>query len=258
MSQQYDFAISDVIRESWEKVFGSKVVIWGALLINVLVQVAIGVLLSLIIGQHPANGVISQIIALPLSVGLLMIAVYRAANLPATVPMVWAYYPKIVYLVAVTVLSSMFVGIPAFLGVTLITVGLSSSMIFAVLGSLVGIALIAVGVYLWVGYSFSSVLLVEKNLSIWQSLEISRKAVNQHWFKVFFTSLLGSLLIILPMLPLMVILGLHLGTFLIVVGLAFFLVALIWMVPFWILIRGILYRILFGVRAIEPSASAQA
>ena len=57
-------------------------------------------------------------------------------------------------------------------------------------------------------------LIVERGLSPWQAMEASRKAITQHWFKVF-------------------------GLFL--------LLGLIWTIPLFVMVMGVLYRTIFGV-----------
>jgi uncharacterized membrane protein len=68
---------------------------------------------------------------------------------------------------------------------------------------------------------------VERGLSPWQALETSRKAISQHWFKVFGLFLLLGIIMGLSMIP---------------VG-----IGLIWTIPLFIISMGVLYRTIFGV-----------
>ena len=70
-------------------------------------------------------------------------------------------------------------------------------------------------------------LVVERGLSPWQALEASRKAISQHWFKVFGLFFVLMLIMLLSMIPLGI--------------------GLIWTLPLLIVTMGVLYRTIFGV-----------
>ena len=70
-------------------------------------------------------------------------------------------------------------------------------------------------------------LVVERGLSPWQALEASRKAITQHWFKVFGLFFVLMLIMLLSMIPLGI--------------------GLIWTLPLLIVTMGVLYRTIFGV-----------
>ena len=83
------------------------------------------------------------------------------------------------------------------------------------------------GIYLAIAYMFALPLLVDKNLTPWQALESSRKAVTHTWFKTLGFVLVLGLIVGLSVIPL--------------------LVGLIWSVPLAIIAYGVLYRVIFGV-----------
>ncbi|MEN8132906.1 MAG: hypothetical protein ABFS45_22555, partial [Pseudomonadota bacterium] len=87
--------------------------------------------------------------------------------------------------------------------------------------------LILPGIYLAIAYLLATPLLVEKQLTPWQAMENSRKAITRHWFKVFLLLLATALIMFISAIPL---------------GLG-----LIWTYPMAINILGILYREIFGV-----------
>ena len=58
------------------------------------------------------------------------------------------------------------------------------------------------GIYLSIAYRLAIPLVVERGLSPWQALEASRKAISQHWFKVFGLFFVLMLIMLLSMIPL--------------------------------------------------------
>ncbi|MNG14005.1 hypothetical protein D3C84_977260 [compost metagenome] len=69
--------------------------------------------------------------------------------------------------------------------------------------------------------------MVERGLSPWQALEASRKAITQHWFKVFGLCLLLGLITMVSAIPLGI--------------------GLVWSIPLFVIAMGVLYRTIFGV-----------
>ncbi len=93
--------------------------------------------------------------------------------------------------------------------------------------------LILPGIYLSFAYMFSLPLVVEKDMSPWRALEVSRKAVTRIWFRAAGFFLLVMLLVTLGMIPLGI--------------------PLIWIVPWVSLAYALLYFKLFGA---EPQTLA--
>ena len=59
------------------------------------------------------------------------------------------------------------------------------SVVSSVFISVGFVLLILPGVYLLVGYLFTSWLIVDRKLDFWPAMELSRKTIHQHWFEVF-------------------------------------------------------------------------
>ncbi|MGE0450418.1 MAG: GYF domain-containing protein [Vicinamibacterales bacterium] len=57
--------------------------------------------------------------------------------------------------------------------------------------------LIVPGIYLLVGYAFVLPLIVDKRLSAWEALELSRRTVHHHWWSVFGLLLAQAMLILI-------------------------------------------------------------
>jgi len=85
------------------------------------------------------------------------------------------------------------------------------------------------GIYLSFAYMFSLPLMIEKNLTAWQALEASRKAVTRIWFRASGFFLLIMLLLVLGTIPLGI--------------------PLIWIVPWTALAYAMIYFKLFGAEA---------
>ena len=87
--------------------------------------------------------------------------------------------------------------------------------------------LIIPGLYLAIAYMLAIPLVVERGLTPWQALEASRKAITQHWFKVFGLFLLLGLITLISAIPLGI--------------------GLVWSIPLFVIAMGVLYRTIFGV-----------
>src|SRR6185436_13580819 len=54
--------------------------------------------------------------------------------------------------------------------------------------------LILPGIYLWVAWTFTLPLVMDRRLDFWSAMELSRKMVNRHWWKLFGFVLILALL----------------------------------------------------------------
>lgn len=76
------------------------------------------------------------------------------------------------------------------------TILLAGAAQFALAG--LGLLLLVVpGIYLLVGYAFVLPLIVDKRLSAWEALELSRRTVHQHWWATFGLLLAQAVLILI-------------------------------------------------------------
>jgi len=65
----------------------------------------------------------------------------------------------------------------------------------------VGILLLILpGIYLAIGYVFSSLLIIDKKMDFWQALEVSRRIVTRHWFAIFLFIVIVSVINLLGLL----------------------------------------------------------
>ncbi|MDR3478745.1 MAG: hypothetical protein P4M14_12040 [Gammaproteobacteria bacterium] len=241
----YDFSISEVFGEAWSKVKGFKTSVWGAVGWYFLIVFLLGILMSVVgslFGVPATDGsapnamtivlrVIVQILLYPMSAGIMMMGIKRAVNLPVRAKLVFRYYSAIWRILGVMLLSLAIAMIPSMIGGFIIGIMAATdySLIVNIMLVVVGLAFILGGIYLAWSYLFVLQLTTEKRLGVWRSLQVSRKAICQHWWKVFFTTMIMFVIYILSVV--------------------FLLVGLIWSIPWLIATQGVLYRRIFGVEA---------
>lgn len=217
LARGYDFGIDNVINQAWALVKGSKGLIIGSYLLYYVIlfaaMFALAVVLSLFglmdtaaaddspVSEQLLN-LLGSVLSYPFVAGIFLIGIRRAAGLPVSINLLFSQFSKFLPLVITGVLMTV-----------LIAVGY--------------LLLIIPGIYLSIAYLLAIPLVAERGLSPWQALETSRKAIHQHWFKVFGLSLTLGLIMLVSMLPLGI--------------------GLIWTIPLLTLSFGVLYRIIFGV-----------
>jgi len=239
MNTQYDFSIGNVLEEGWGKVKGFKATAWGAVGIVVLISILlyvlsrIAMLVLFMVPKHtlqPLAKFIVQLLQYPLYAGLQMLGVKHVLGYPVEATMVTDYYKDILRIVGVMLASAFIALIPSFIGGILIGIAANggiSGLVQAIL-FLASIPFILLGLYLFVGYMFSLILVLDQNMSIFGAMKTSRKAVTQHWFKVFFTSTIMIIIVAISAIPL--------------------LIGLIWTVPWAYCVMGVLYKTIFSVQ----------
>ena len=219
---QYDFSIRGIIAEGWEKTNGAK----GTLLLALLIYIVIASVLNVVQGLiFPNPNVLMQ--QGQFGTAILWITVTTLISIPLTYPLV----------AGITLLgirrsvdakieaSSIFQAYSKTIPLTLLYLAL-------MLMTLLGYALLIIpGIYLSVAYLMSYSLMIDRNIGIWEALEASRKAITKHWFKIFFLYLTLAVMCLLASLPL--------------------LIGLIWMLPLFFIVHGILYKKMFGVASVQ-------
>ncbi len=131
-----------------------------------------------------------------------MIGIRRAADQPISFNDIFSHFGRTVPLVITAIVSMLLIYLGMFL-------------------------LIIPGMYLAIAYMLAIPLVVERGLTPWQALEASRKAITQHWFKVFGLFLLLGLITAISAIPLGI--------------------GLVWTIPLFVIAMGVLYRTIFGV-----------
>ena len=188
LARGYDFSIGELLNESWSKVKGTKGIIIGGFLVFYVVLLAATFILGGVVGIF---GALSDSIAL-MFIGEILISLLASAL---------AY--------------------PFMAGINMVGIRraadqpLNFNEIFSHFGRTVPLIITAV------------VMMLLIYLSPWQALEASRKAITQHWFKVFGLFIVLGLIIIVSAIPLGI--------------------GLVWSIPLMVVAMGVLYRTIFGV-----------
>lgn len=216
LARGYDFSIGALLSESWALVKGTKGIIIGGFLVFYAVMLVATLVLGGIVGIFGtlSDSIVAVVVgeilisllasalAYPFMAGINMVGVRRAAGQPVNFNEIFSHFGRTVPLIITAVVM----------------------MLLIYLGMLL---LLLPGIYLAVAYLLAVPLVVERGLSPWQALEASRKAISQHWFKVFGLFLLLGLIVALSVIPLGI--------------------GLVWSIPLMVVAMGVLYRTIFGV-----------
>ncbi len=218
--------LNELLRETWHRVSGSQLPIAGAALVYaVLAYIAQAIVayffpitpietneeitLQMLTAHMSENeNILAQIaqtvltmpISTPLLAGMMFLGIMRATDQEIEVTMVFDFFVKVWPLV--------------FLSISIHVLVYAGLMLF-----------ILPGVYLFVAYMFAIPLMIDKDLSIWDALETSRKAVTKRWFDIFLAQLIMF--------------------FAFMFGMMTFGIGFIWSAPFIAILYGVLYRELF-------------
>ncbi|MDH0896406.1 MULTISPECIES: hypothetical protein [unclassified Pseudomonas] len=216
LSRGYDFNIGDLISESWQRVKGTKGIIFGGFVIFYIVMSFAFVILSMVFS---ALGILSEASIISGLSGQLLFSLTSAMAYP---------FLAGVNLVGIRRAADQTVSFnDVFKGLGLFVPLLITALLMNVLVALGMILLVIPGIYLSIAYILAIPLVIERGLSPWEALETSRKAITQHWFKVFGLFIVLGLIMLVSMIPLGI--------------------GLIWTLPLCIITIGALYRTIFGV-----------
>lgn len=222
ISGQYDFSITEIIAEGWGKTSGAKGTIWLAFLIYIVIAIIVKAIQGLI---FPNPNVLFQ--QSQLGAGFFWVTLTTLISIPFTYPI----------MAGITLLGirrsvdakieagSVFQAYAKTIPLTLLSIAM---MLLTMLGY---VLLIIPGIYLSVAYMMSFALVIDRNMGAWEALETSRKAISKHWFKIFFLYLVMAIMSLLACLPL--------------------LIGLIWVLPLFTIVHGLLYKKMFGVESVQ-------
>lgn len=208
------FSIGEGIRESWAKTKGAKGSIWAgsAIMYLVLLIIVAGGAFLLPSGDDDltnVTGLVSNILfqgitnafSVLFTAGLLLMAIRKVAGDQISWKMIFKGFSCAGKLIVATILQALFVSIGFML-------------------------LILPGIYLAVGYAMTLPLIMDKGLSPWQAMEMSRKAIHKIWWKVAGLFLVMVVIFVVSLIPLGI--------------------GLIWTWPMFIILAGVVYLYLFG------------
>ncbi|MEN8200199.1 MAG: zinc-ribbon domain-containing protein [Thermodesulfobacteriota bacterium] len=209
-----DFTVGDVLKESWQKTKGAKGAVWGGVIVMyaILCGLGFGAFFGL---QNQAPGGDPNM-AMGINGGLQLVSTVLSSLFTAGIMLIGvrrALEQRVSW-------SMVFAGFSKFFSITM-------AMILQTIMILIGfLLLILPGIYLSVGYGLTFPLILEKGLGPWQAMEASRKAIHKKWWTVFGIYLVMMLLWIVSAIPM---------------GLG-----MIWTVPMFFVLVGVLYVRFFG------------
>jgi len=208
--QEYDFDVVETIKVGFKSIEGVKglflAVFFTYVVIAIVVQIILGSLFpSPLADPNYLNQLIATILSypvlMPLITGVMMMAIKYSRDEPIEYKSMFEYF----HLTGKLALAAVIIYVMTIIGFLL---------------------LILPGIYLSIAYVFTLPLIADKGMDVWEAMELSRKAVTKHWFKVFFVMFILS-----------VIMGL---------GLLAFGIGLIWAVPLmFVTLYGLLYPLIF-------------
>lgn len=208
-----DFTVTGAIKEAWRKIKGVKGAIWGGSACMYLVLLASIALVSFLMpslmsGEAGIAGFIvsglvqavTDIFSVLFIAGLLYMGIRKVAGQSVSWKMVFRGFSSGGKIIVTTILQAI-----------LISIGF--------------LLLILPGIYLMVGYSMALPLIMDQDMSPWEAMETSRKAVHKVWWKVFGIFLLMVIIFVVSIIPLGI--------------------GLIWAWPMFIVLVGVVYHYLF-------------
>ncbi len=209
-----DFSVGDLLKEAWQKTKGAKASIVAGLLFmyGILFAISLG-------GWYGFQGMAEQTdptTAMGLNIGLQAVTSWFSGIFTAGL-MLMGIRRALEQEVSWTMV---FAGFSKALTITI-------ALVLQLILITIGFALLVLpGIYLSVGYALTLPLILEKGLGPWEALEASRRAIHKKWWTVFGLYLVMMLLVSVSAIPL---------------GLG-----LIWTLPMFFVLIGILYVRFFG------------
>ena len=191
------WTIRSVLTSAWEKQKGVKRTILLSGLIYLVIAFLLESMIRLLLGepvgltQTPAEdfswqvewiGIITSLLLAPLFYGIFYLGIRRSAEEILSVKMIFEPFSLFLKLVGVSLLTGFFIGIGFLL-------------------------LVLPGIYLILACYFAPYLILGKDMSIWQSLEKSMKAMNKCWWRflglmslLLLLNLLGAIMLFIPLI----------------------------------------------------------
>jgi len=209
---EYDFDIIGIIKEGFGRTEGVKGVFLAAFTMYVIITVVFQIILGIFFPSPvpPAEPnllnqqivtILSYPVVMPIMAGIVMLAINYSRGQNTGFKSIFNYY----HLMGKLALASILIYVMTLVGFVL---------------------LVLPGIYLTIAYFFTIPLIVDKGMDVWDAMELSRKAVTKHWFKVA---------------GLFSLLGLFMALGALVLG-----IGLIWAVPLlFVTLYGLLYPLIF-------------
>ncbi len=238
--------VGKILNSAWEQVKGVKWPIWVVAIVVGVAAIAIRLILDKLMGvdlKHPefVNNIIiipiiMNAIVAPFYAGMLMIAITRARGESPRVKTGFQYFHKWIPLGITLVVTSLIGSIPYI--IVNIPGFISGSPEIKAIADLIAMILALI---IYVLFLLSVPLVADKDKSPGQAISTSVKLVAPHWLKVFVAVLIPYVFVLIIIIPL--ILGFAFSSMLLLaLGYIIFIVALIWLLPFLLMVLGTIYH----------------
>lgn len=217
-------SVEDTIKNSWEKVKGSKGSFWAAFAISLVVIIVTGLLSDYLKPSAPqVSGLIDfigQVINYLLQMGILYMGIRRADDLPIDFKMVYRAFDfylalKIVGLYLLHVLIFIPSIILTVIGMFFLQDHPAIAVLFYILAAIV-CAVLAVRIILAMGF------VIDKEVMPWPAFVMSFQATRGNFWRILATLFIEILIFMVSLIPLGI--------------------GLIWTLPFGFIVYGMMYK----------------
>ncbi len=209
-----DFTVAELIKEAWQKTKGVKASVWGAV-IAMLVVIS-GVFFGGMAAFQAYYKGVDPNVTMGANCGLLLLVIWIFMLMTGGIMLIGVRHvleQRVTWKMVFAGFSKAFsMTMALILQTILITIGF--------------LLLVIPGIYLSVGYALVLPLILDRGMGPWEALEASRKAIHKKWRTIFGLYLVMTLISIVSAIPL---------------GLG-----LIWTIPMFFVLGGVLYVRLFG------------
>ena len=197
--QDYDLDLGACLSNGWNLLMQNFGILFGVSMLFLLVQLVIGVL-----GAIPIVGILVTLASLaitgPLTAGLYLTFLKVIRGQPAEVSNLFAgFSSRFLQLVLAHIVPALLTTAAVLPGVVLMIIAIVAMGIHSFgVGALVlmlGIVLALVpSVYLGLSWMFTLALTIDQRLDFWPAMQLGRRMVGKHFWKVLFLLLLTGLL----------------------------------------------------------------
>lgn len=211
VSTRSDFSILGVIKDAWRETKGAKASILAGTIVMCLVMFVIGAA-GAFLGFDPTT-MIGVVISMAIQALLTFLSVIFTAGL--------------LYMGVRKVSGDDISWKMVFEGFSYTGQIVLATLLQTILIGIGLLLLVLPGIYLIVGYGLTLPLILDRKMSAWEAMETSRKAIHKVWWKVAGAFFLMSCIYMVSTIPLGI--------------------GLIWTVPMFAVLIGVVYRCLLGV-----------
>lgn len=266
ISKPYNFTVWGMLKEAWQRTHGVKAIMWSSIVTYLVASILIlmigyvslsfwftGDFTPEIMKYSPETESYKSglewtrwLLLFPMHTGILLLAVKKSVDLPIHIKQVFGPYKLYLPLLVIGLLLFGLIS----LSKTILQLSYDHLPDYIPLFTLFDIFST---IFFSVWLTFAALLVIEKHLKIFTALKTSLSKFKQHWLKII-------LIIMFVVIPYFIIANILLFTpafmilgasqsFWIVWGILVSLLVLssMWIVPMFLNIGGILYRIMFGV-----------